>query len=330
MNPFTYQRAESVDDAMDRAVHSRAHYLGGGTNLVDLMKSGAVRPTALVDVSHLRLDGIDRLPNGGTMIEAGARNSAVANHAIIRRDYPMLSQAILAGASTQLRNMATTGGNLLQRTRCSYFADPFFEQCNKRVPGSGCAALEGEHRNHGILGVSPACIATHPSDMGVALCALDVVVHLRGPTEGRTLSYRAFYRLPRDTPHLENHLRPGEMIVGVELPSPRFTRHCWYLKVRDRHSYAFALVAVAAGLLFKDGLIQAATVALGGVGPMPWHSLEAEQQLVGQAANVETYRAAAQAALAGATPRGQNAFKVELAKHSIVRALCLAAQGLSA
>ena len=260
------------------------------------------------------------------MIEAGARNSAVANHEIIRTDYPLLSQAILAGASTQLRNMATTGGNLLQRTRCPYFADPFFKQCNKRVPSTGCAALHGEHRNHGILGTSDACIAMFPSDMGVALSALDATVHLRGPAGGRTLSYRAFYRLPGDTPHLEHHLESGELIVGVELPAPRFSRGCWYLKVRDRHSYAFALVSVAAGMELEDRVIRSAAVCLGSVGPMPWHSPEAERQLIGQPATEQTYRAAAQAALAQATPRAGNAFKVDLAKHSIVRALTLAAR----
>jgi xanthine dehydrogenase YagS FAD-binding subunit len=328
MIPFTYQRAGSVEEALQSVRQPHAQFLGGGTNLVDLMKSGAVAPAVLVDVGHLPLGQIYRLPSGGIMIEAGARNSAVANHALVRADYPIVSQAILAGASTQLRNMATMGGNLLQRTRCSYFADPLYKQCNKRAPGTGCAALEGEHRNHGILGVSNACIATFPSDMGVALSALDATIHLRGPAGERTLLYRGFYRLPEETPHLENHLHEGEMIVGVELPKPAFRQYCWYLKVRDRHSYAFALVSVAAGLELEDGVIRAAAVSLGGVGPMPWHSSEAEGQLVGRPAVEATYRAAAEAALARAAPRSQNAFKVDLAKHSIVRALTLAARGI--
>jgi xanthine dehydrogenase YagS FAD-binding subunit len=327
MNPFSYQRVQTADEALVAVSAAGATFLGGGTNLVDLMKGGVEKPAKLVDVTHLNLTSIRRSSDGAVMIEAGVRNSAVANHEIIRTHYPMLSQAILSGASTQLRNMATTGGNLLQKTRCSYFMDPSFDACNKRKPGSGCAAVEGFNRGHAILGASESCVAINPSDMGVALAALGAMVHIRSSVgKNRSVTLEDFYRLPGATPHIETQLAAGELITGVELPMSKFSENSWYLKVRDRHSYAFALVSVAAGLEMSGGVIQSAGLALGGVAPKPWRLFDVEAFLAGTEPRTDIFRQAAEMALRGARPLKCNTFKVDLAKHSIVRALTLAAR----
>ena len=325
MNPFNYQRAITPEEAIVAVASEGAAFLGGGTNLVDLMKGGIEHPTKLIDVTHLNLTKITMSASGTTLIEAGVRNSAIANHEIIRTHYPLLSQAILSGASTQLRNMATAGGNLLQRTRCPYFMDRSFHSCNKRTPGSGCAAIGGFNRGHAILGTSENCIATNPSDMAVALSALRATIRVLGPSGRRTIAMEDFYRLPGATPHIETNLLNGELIVGIELPEPRFARNSWYLKVRDRQSYAFALVSVAAGLELNGSVIESAGLALGGVAPKPWRSVEAENFLAGTAPTIEAFRNAAEIALSGASPFEHNGFKVDLAKHAIVRTLTLAA-----
>ena len=255
MTPFDYRRATSVDDAVRLAAQPGAMFLGGGTNLVDLAKGGVVQPRLLVDVTRLPLAEVKALPDGGVRIGAAVRNSDAANHPLIRMRYPLLSQALLAGASAQLRNMATVGGNLLQRTRCPYFYDTGFEHCNKRAPGSGCDAVGGINRNHAILGASGACIATHPSDMCVALAALRASVRVRGPRGERVIAMADFHRLPGDTPQRDTTLAAGELIVGVDLPPDGFAGHAHYLKVRDRASYAFALVSVAAALDVRGGVI---------------------------------------------------------------------------
>jgi xanthine dehydrogenase YagS FAD-binding subunit len=329
MMPFNYQRATAPDEAVHAVSARGAKFLGGGTNLVDLMKYNVEHPTTLIDVTHLDLVQITTT-NGATLIGAGVRNSDLANHETIRSSYPLLSQALLSGASPQLRNMATTGGNLLQRTRCYYFMDTTFPACNKRTPGSGCAAIKGFNRIHAILGASDQCIATNPSDMSVALAALNATIHVTGPKGKRTIAIADFHRLPGTTPQLDTNLQPDELITAVELPASKFAKHSYYLKVRDRQSYAFALVSVAAGLEMDSKTIQSAGLALGGVALKPWRSLEAEKFLVGTVASADAFRKAADLALAGAKPYEHNAFKVELAKQSIVRALTLAAQGVQA
>ena len=321
MKTFDYTRASNTDEAV-LAINSieQAKFLGGGTNLIDLMKDGVEQPDHLVDVTKLSLAEIEELPDGGVRIGAMARNSDTANHPLIRQRYPVLSQAFLAGASPQLRNMATVGGNLLQRTRCYYFTDTSMP-CNKRDPGSGCAAIEGYNRIHAILGTSEQCIATHPSDMCVALAALDAVVRVQGSNGEREIAIADFHRLPGDTPQIETNLQPGELITAVDLPASDFSNKSYYLKVRDRNSYAFALVSVAAALNIQDNLIQDVRVAMGGVAHKPWRAFEAEEMLVGKPANENTFRQAAEIALAGAQTYEHNAFKVELGKRAIVRAL---------
>ena len=321
MTPFGYRRAQSVDDAVRLGLAPGAHFLGGGTNLIDLAKGGVVQPLLLVDVSRLPLADVTATADGGVRIGAMARNSDVANHALVRTRYPLLSQALLAGASPQLRNMATVGGNLLQRTRCPYFYDTGFEHCNKRVPGSGCGAIEGINRNHAILGASAACIATHPSDMCVALAALRAQVRVRGPRGERVIALADFHRLPGDTPQRDTTLAPGELIVGVDLPPDAFAGHAHYLKVRDRASYAFALVSVAAALDVRGGMIRDAALALGGVAHKPWRRPEAEACLVGREPGDAAFGEAADLLLQGARPASQNGFKVTLARRAIVRAL---------
>ena len=325
MRPFSYARASSVDDAiatMER--EPEAKFLGGGTNLVDLMKMGVEQPATLVDITRLPLSEIEEY-NGGVRIGAMARNSAVANHPLIRERYPVLSQALLAGASGQIRNMATVGGNLLQRTRCFYFYDPSYRECNKRVPGSGCAALSGYNRIHSILGGSDHCIATHPSDMAVAMAALDASVRVQGPHGERSIPLADLYRLPGRTPNVETDLRPGELITAVDLPAPSAGRS-HYLKVRDRNSYAFALVSVAAIVdVDPDHRIREARIALGGVAPKPWRVMEAEESLKGKEASETNYVHAAELLLRGAKTYRYNAFKLELARRSTVRALSTAA-----
>ncbi len=329
MNPFNYQRATAPDEAVHAVAARGAKFLGGGTNLVDLMRYNVEHPTTLIDVTHLDFTQVTTTGNT-TTIGAGVRNSDLANHEIIRTNYPLLSQALLSGASPQLRNMATTGGNLLQRTRCYYFMDTAFPACNKRTPGSGCAAIKGFNRIHAILGASNECIATNPSDMNVALAALGATIHVEGPKGKRTIAFSDFHRLPGTTPELDTNLKPDELITAVELPAPKFAKHSYYLKVRDRHSYAFALVSVAAGLEMDGNTIKSAGLALGGVAHKPWRSTEAEKSLAGATPGPEAFKKAANLAIAGAKPYEHNAFKVELAKQSIVRALTLAAQGVQA
>jgi xanthine dehydrogenase YagS FAD-binding subunit len=329
MNPFNYQRASAPDEAVHAVSGRGAKFLGGGTNLVDLMKYNVEHPTTLIDVSHLDFAQITTT-GSTTTIGAGVRNSDLANHETIRTSYPLLSQALLSGASPQLRNMATTGGNLLQRTRCYYFMDTAFSECNKRAPGSGCAAIKGFNRIHAILGASNDCIATNPSDMNVALAALNATIQVQGPKGKRTIPLADFHRLPGTTPQLDTNLKPDELITAVELPAPKFAKNSYYIKVRDRQSYAFALVSVAAGLEMNGNTIQSAGLALGGVAHKPWRSLEAEKSLAGATPGPEAFKKAADLALSGAKPYEHNAFKIELAKQSIVRALTLAAQGVQA
>lgn len=330
MNPFNYQRAANPDAAIHAGSAHGAKFLGGGTNLVDLMRYGVESPTTLIDVTHLHLTEVTRASNGITSIGASVRNSDLANHEIIRTHYPLLSQALLNGASPQLRNMATTAGNLLQRTRCYYFMDTAFPACNKRSPGSGCAALEGFNRIHAIFGASDQCIATNPSDMNVALAALNATIHVEGPSGKRTIAFHDFHLLPGSTPHIETSLKPDELITSVELPPAKFAKNSHYLKVRDRQSYAFALVSVAAGLEIEGNTIKSAGLALGGVAPKPWRSLEAEKALIGTTPSPEAFKKAAALALADAKPQKHNAFKIELAKQSIVYALTRAAKGVQA
>jgi len=320
MTPFTYARAASASDAVQRAAVAGAKFLGGGTNLVDLMRETIERPSALIDVSRLSA-AITERDGGGLLIDAATRNTAIAEHRAVRERYPVLSRAILAGASAQIRNMATLGGNLLQRTRCAYFFDDEGSRCNKRTPGQGCDAVDGFNRNHAILGASPSCVATHPSDMAVALAVLDAVVHLSGTGGERTVSLDALHRLPGDRPDIETELAPGELITGVELPALPLYARSTYRKVRDRSSYAFALVSVAAALEVKDGAVSDVRIALGGVAHKPWRAWKAEQALRGGPATGDAFRAAAQAELTDAKPLSHNAFKIELATRTIVAVL---------
>ncbi|MDR6391253.1 xanthine dehydrogenase family protein subunit M [Paraburkholderia phenoliruptrix] len=322
MDAISYERAADVAGAVRAVQQPGAVFIGGGTNLLDLMKGGVERPVRLIDITHIGgLDTVTTLPGGGLRIGALVRNSDAANHALIREQYPLLSQALLAGASAQLRNMATVGGNLLQRTRCGYFYDTAFSQCNKRVPGSGCAALEGHNRMHAILGASPQCVAVNPSDMSVALAALDAVVRVAGPAGERTIPFAEFHRLPGDRPDADTTLRSGELITAVDLPPPLFSAHSHYLKVRDRASYAFALVSVAAALQMDGERVQAVRIALGGVAHKPWRASAAEQMLNGQPLTQATLDRAAAAALHDAKPLSHNGFKVQLAQRAIVRAV---------
>ena len=320
MKTFAFEHAGTVDGAV-RSATAGARYYAGGTNLLDLMKLGVESPAALVDIGRLDLRAITPTGDGGVLVGAGATNSAAANHPLIRGQYPMLSQAILSGATTQIRNMATVGGNHVQRTRCPYFMDPSFAHCNKRDPGSGCAALHGFNREHALFGASAACVAVHPSDMAVALAALDARVHVHGPDGSRSLRIDEFFALPGESPERDNTLRAAELITGIELPPSPLGPHSWYLKVRDRHSYAFALVAVAAGVEIADGEIVAAALALGGVAARPWRVAAAEASLIGGPAGDTAFRAAAELITDGAAPLAQNGFKVDLARNSVVRAL---------
>jgi xanthine dehydrogenase YagS FAD-binding subunit len=324
MNSFLYERAANIEDAVRRAQQPGARFIGGGTNLLDLVKGGVEQPVRLIDVSRLALSDIAELPGGGMRIGALASNSDTANHPLIRQRYPLLSQALLAGASPQLRNMATVGGNLMQRTRCYYFYDTAFDMCNKRVPGSGCAAKDGYNRIHAILGASEQCIAVNPSDMSVALAALDAVVRVRGPKGERTIAFADFHRLPGDTPDKDTTLAQGELITAVDLPASSFAGHSYYLKVRDRASYAFALVSVAAALDLRDGVVRNARVAMGGVAHKPWRAVDAENALAGRALNPASVEDAAKLAVRGAKPYRHNAFKVELAQRAVIRALRVA------
>jgi xanthine dehydrogenase YagS FAD-binding subunit len=321
MTPFRYERAQDAGSAIAALAGAPSGaFLGGGTNLVDLMKLGVATPDVLVDVARLPYRGIEPLPDGGVRIGGAMRNSELAADRMIRTRYPVLVQALLSGASGQLRNLATTGGNLLQRTRCVYFQDTS-KPCNKRVPGSGCPAREGYHRGLAILGASESCIATHPSDMAVALAALDAVVHVQGPHGERAIALTDFHRLPGDEPQRDTVLAHGELITAVDLPPLAFAAHSMYRKVRDRASYAFALVSVAAALDLADGVVRDVRLALGGVAHKPWRALRAEEILRGAPATEESFRRAADAELAQAQPLAQNAFKVPLARSTIVRTL---------
>jgi xanthine dehydrogenase YagS FAD-binding subunit len=325
MKPFTYTRATDVNGAVKAfAQHPDTRFIGGGTNLLDLMKMGVERPSHLVDITRLPLTQIEE--HEGVRLGALARNTDAANHQLIRSRYLVLSQAILSGASQQLRNAATNGGNLLQRTRCYYFYDPSYKACNKRDPGSGCAAIDGYNRIHAILGASSSCIATHPSDMCVALAALDAKVQVIGPGGARTISLPEFHRLPGSTPQHETNLHSGELITAIDLPALPYARRSYYLKVRDRNSYAFALVSVAVVLDMEEGgAIRRAHLALGGVAHKPWRAEKAEKALLGKKPEPEIVHAAAETELKGAKGHRDNAFKIELAKRSIVRAVTTAA-----
>ena len=321
MDTFSYHRASDNADAVRLASGGlAARYLGGGTNLLDLMREGIERPHALVDVTGLS-ERIEEGTDGGLTIGAGVKNTALAAHPAVRARFPVLSRAILAGASAQIRNMATVGGNILQRTRCLYFYDEA-ARCNKRVPGTGCDAIDGFNRYHAILGTSPACIATHPSDMCAALVALDARVRSQGPSGARTLPLADFHRLPGGRPDLETELAPGDLITAIEIPALPSTARSHYRKVRDRASYAFALVSVAAVLdIGDDGGIRDVRLALGGVAHKPWRARAAEAALQGQAATPESFRAAAEAELKNAVGLRDNAFKIDLAKRAIVSVL---------
>ncbi len=298
-------------------------FVAGGTNLIDLMKLNVERPEQVIDINGLPLDKVERLPNGGLRIGALVRNSDLAHDPNVVRDYAVLSQALLSGASPQLRNMATTGGNLLQRTRCVYFRD-IAHECNKRNPGSGCAAMDGFHRTLAVLGTSDSCIATNPSDMNVALTALEATIQIQGPKGARTVPISEFYLLPGSTPNRETVLEPGDLITHVTLPAPTRGTRSVYLKLRDREAYEFALASAAVVATVEGGSLSRVRVGLGGVGTVPWRSREAEQALEGKPANAANFRAAAEAALRDAHPRPGNAFKVELSKRCLVRALTLA------
>jgi xanthine dehydrogenase YagS FAD-binding subunit len=329
MKNFEYVRPATISDAVAAAAEPGAAYLAGGTNLLDLMKGGITRPSRLVDVSHLPgLDRIERLPDGGTRIGALVRNADLAHDPDFARCFPAVAEALLSGASAQLRNAATVGGNLLQRTRCNYFYDPA-SACNKRAPGSGCDARGGENRLHAVLGWSKACIATHPSDFCVPLVALDAVVEIEGRGGRREVTVEDLHRLPGDTPEQESILAPGDLILALRLPreARALFGHARYLKVRERTSYAFAVVSVAAGLRIEQGTIWDARLALGGVAPKPWRAHAAEKILSGCVPDATAFRRAAEAALADAKPSGDNGFKIELARRVIVRALTLAVAG---
>jgi xanthine dehydrogenase YagS FAD-binding subunit len=325
MNRFDYVRPETVADAVKAVAGGDARFIAGGTNLVDLMKYNVEQPGRLVDITRLPLKTIEARA-GGLSIGALVTNSTVAYDAAVNERYPLLASAILAGASGQLRNAATTGGNLNQRTRCYYFYDEA-TPCNKRQPGSGCPAIGGVNRIHAIFGTSPSCIATHPSDMCVGLAALDAVVRVAGPEGERAIPFGDYHRLPGDTPEQDTTLKPGEIVLSVDLPDETFGPHHTYLKLRDRLSYAFALVSVAAVMTLDGDTIQAARFALGGVAHKPWRDREAEAFLVGKPATHETFAAAANIVVAAAQPQSENAFKVELARRAIVRGLSQAAAG---
>ncbi|MBV9457809.1 MAG: xanthine dehydrogenase family protein subunit M [Bradyrhizobium sp.] len=327
MNRFEYIRADSVSHAVQALAVPNAQALAGGTNLVDLMKYDVARPARVVDINRLPLRAIEATPAGGLKIGALVSNSDLAWDSRISERFPLLASAILAGASAQLRNAATTGGNLLQRTRCYYFYDPS-TPCNKRQPGSGCSAIDGINRIHAILGASDQCIAVHPSDMCVALAALDAIVHLEGPDGARKLPFGEFHRLPEDRPQHDNTMRPGELITAVELPPSNFTENYTYLKVRERLSYAFALVSVAAALTIEAGAIADARLALGGVAHKPWRDRKIEEWLRGKVPDESTFAECAGSTLRGARGYGQNEFKIELARRTIIRALRQAAAGM--
>jgi xanthine dehydrogenase YagS FAD-binding subunit len=320
MESFRYIKAQDNQAAIRAARINEAKFIAGGTNMLDLMKLNIETPKQLVDINKLSLYKIEELQNGGIRIGALVKNSDLAYHPFIIKNYPVLSEALLSGASPQLRNMASVGGNLMQRTRCPYFYSTDFA-CNKRLPGSGCGAIDGYNRTNAVLGTSDKCIATHPSDMCVAMAALGAIIHVQSPKGIRTIPFSEFHLIPGQTPHIEHAIKQDELITYVELPALSFASKSHYLKVRDRASYEFALASAAVALDIQGGTIKGARIALGGVGTKPWRSLEAEKALIGAPANNETYKKAADAALAEAKPHTDNAFKIELAKRTLVRAL---------
>jgi xanthine dehydrogenase YagS FAD-binding subunit len=331
MHNFEFIRPQNAAAAITAAAQAKAapaetRFIAGGTTLIDLMKLEVETPERLVDVNRLPFDKIEDLPGGGLKIGATVRNSDLANHSQVKRDYSVLSQAILSGASGQIRNMATTAGNLLQRTRCMYFRDTAMP-CNKREPGTGCPAITGANRTLAILGTSDHCIATNPSDMCVAMAALEAVIHVEGTKGARTIAIRDFHLLPGSTPHRETVLEPGDLITYVTLPPPRTGSRQVYLKLRDRASYEFALASAAVVMTIAGGTVSYVRIALGGVGTKPWRSLEAEAALAGKPANAANFRLAAEAALRNAKPQSENKFKIELAKRCLTHALKTAAQG---
>jgi xanthine dehydrogenase YagS FAD-binding subunit len=324
---FEYTRASGIAEAIRHAsADPNAKFIAGGTNLIDLMKEDVERPTRLIDITHLPLKAVEETTDGGLKIGALVPNSDLAYHPAVESRYPLLASAILAGASQQLRNMASTGGNLLQRTRCYYFYDTA-TPCNKREPGGGCSAINGLNRMHAILGTSEACIAVHPSDMCVALAALGATVHVLGPSGERTIAFTDFHRLPGDTPQRDTNLQPAEIVTAIELPAEGFATHYTYLKLRDRASHAFALISVAAALRLDRGTIGEARLALGGVAHKPWRNPAAEAALRGQAPSEENFKRAADVLLRDAKGFAHNAFKIDLARRALVRALTQAAHG---
>jgi xanthine dehydrogenase YagS FAD-binding subunit len=333
MHKFEFVRPKNPAEAIALAAKTNTaqqgaeiRFLAGGTTLVDLMKLNVETPTQVVDINRLALDQIEATPDGGLMVGATVRNSDLAHHPVVQRDYPVLSQALLSGASTQLRNRATTAGNLLQRTRCVYFRDTAMP-CNKREPGTGCSAITGSNRTLAILGTSEHCIATNPSDMCIAMVALEATIHVEGPKGSRAIPIGEFYLLPGDTPHRETVLEPGDLITHVTLPSPKVLgggNKQVYLKLRDRASYEFALASAAVVIGIANDSITRARIALGGVGTKPWRSQEAETALIGKSATTENFRTAAEAALRDAKPHSENAFKIELAKRCLSHALHMA------
>ncbi|HEX4411288.1 MAG TPA: xanthine dehydrogenase family protein subunit M [Xanthobacteraceae bacterium] len=329
MKNFDYVRPKTIREAVSAAAGPGAVYLASGTNLLDLMKGGVTKPNRLVDITHLPgLDQVEGLPDGGVRIGALVRNADLAHDRDFAKRFPAVAEALLSGASAQLRNAATIGGNLMQRVRCAYFYDPA-SACNKRAPGSGCDARGGDNRLHAILGWSESCIATHPSDLCVALVALDAVVEIEGSAGRREIPLETFHRLPGDSPDRETVLEPGEMIVAVRLPSEavQFAAHARYLKVRDRTSYAFAVVSAAAALRIEANVIAEARIAMGGVALKPWRARAAEQILIGARPSTARFTNAAATALADAKPSGDNAFKIELARRVVARALAAAVAG---
>jgi xanthine dehydrogenase YagS FAD-binding subunit len=333
MQPFAYQRAAEPRAAVQAGagtgqgqVDAPTQYLAGGTTLVDLMRLDVLRPTTVVDLNPLRarFNRIEAGPNG-LSLGALVTMAAAADHPVVLQDYPMLAQSLQLAASAQLRNMATLGGNVLQRTRCAYFRDVSWSACNKRSPGSGCAALEGVNRKHAVLGVDDSCIAQYPGDFGVALAALDAQVELLGPSGPRIIGFETLHRPAGGSPHVETTLKPGEIITGFQIPAGPWTRRSLYLKIRDRQSYEFALTSAAVALGIEGGVVRQARIGLGGVAYRPWRARDAEAALVGQALTEQTARAAAQVALTGAVTHGDNAFKPELARRTLTRALLLAA-----
>jgi xanthine dehydrogenase YagS FAD-binding subunit len=324
---FQYARADDIADALRLIANEpSAKFVAGGTNLIDLMKMDVERPTKVIDINRLPLGQIETTPNGGLRIGALVRNSDLAYHPQVEQRYPVLASAVMAGASQQLRNMASTGGNLLQRTRCAYFYDTV-TPCNKREPGSGCSAIHGYNRMHAILGASDACIAVHPSDMGVALAILEAKIHTTGASGDRVTEFADFHRLPGDTPQRDTNLHVGDIITAVELPPRGFAKNYTYLKIRDRQSYAFALISVAAGLELNGGVVAEARLALGGIAHKPWRDPRAEAALCGQPANAESFSRAADILLCDAKGYEHNRFKIDLARRCIVRALTQASRG---